>query len=208
MPSASPGQRLTRPSNGLKEFLWQLEGIGQGTLADFGAVSQATVMYFIEHRFKVYTEDLLAGWGAFLEREAAQASTVAPENRPDSSPRARAERFLASNLRYTPDSFDAVLLWDVLDYMDREVARLFLTRVLSLMREGGVLLGVFHTKAPEQFYRYRVLDAQNLELVPAAALVPHNHIYQNREIQDLFERFRSSKMFVSRDQVREGVFIK
>jgi hypothetical protein len=208
VPSGESEPRPTRFSNGLKEFLWQLDGINQGTLADFGSVSQATVTYFIERGFKVYTEDLLAGWGAFLQREAERATLLPPETQPETTAAAQAERFLSSNLRYPPNSFDAALLWDVLDYLDRDIARLFVERILSLMREGGAILAIFHTRTPEQFHRYRVLDAQNLELVSAAPLVSPQRTYQNREIQVLFERFRSSKTFVGRDQLREGVFLK
>jgi hypothetical protein len=198
-----------RFSNGLKEFLWQIEDISRGSVLDLGAVSQATITYFIEHNFKVYTEDLLAAWGAFLEYEAGRVRSLpAGAEQPDFSPAARASRFLAANLRYPEDSFDAVLLWDVLDYMDREMAQLFLPRICSLIREGGAVLAIFHTRPPEQFQRYRVLDAHNLELVPAPALVQPKHVYQNREIQELFERFRTSKTFVGRDQLREGVFVK
>jgi len=193
----------------LKEFLWQIEDIGRGSLLDLGAVSQATVTYFIERNFKVYTEDLLAAWGAFLEqdlRRAAAPSAGADDT--DNLPAARADRFLASNLRYPVDSFDAVLLWDVLDYMDREAARRFLSRITSLVRDGGAVLAIFHTRPPEEFQRYRVLDAHNLELVSVPTLVQPRHVYQNREIQELFEKFRTSKTFVGRDQLREGVFVK
>jgi len=195
-----------RFSNGLKEFLWQIEDISRGSVLD---LPQATLTYFIEHNFKVYTEDLLAAWGAFLEYEDGRARSLpAGAERPDVSPAARAGRFLASNLRYPEDSFDAVLLWDALDYMDREIAQLLLPRICSLIREGGAVLAIFHTRPPQQFHRYRVLDAHNLELVPVPALVQPRHIYQNREIQELFERFRTSKTFVGRDQLREGVFVK
>ena len=174
-----------------------------------GAVSQATVTYFIERNFKVYTEDLLAAWGAFLEQDLGRAKSLpAGAEQPDTSPAARADRFLASNLRYPVDSFDAVLLWDVLDYMDREAAQRFLLRITSLTRDGGAVLAIFHTRPPEQFQRYRVLDAHNLELVPVPSLVQPRHVYQNREIQELFEKFRTSKTFVGRDQLREGVFVK
>lgn len=217
VPLHAPANRATRAgeeisgrfSNGLKEFLWQIEDIGRGSLLDLGAVSQATVTYFIERNFKVYTEDLLAAWGAFLEQASERAATVAAgAERPDPSPSARAERFLTSNLRYPVDSFDAVLLWDLLDYMDKEAAKQFLHRITSLVRDGGAVLAIFHTRPPEQFQRYRVLDAHNLELVSAPTLVPPRHVYQNREIQELFEKFRTSKTFVGRDQLREGVFVK
>ena len=197
--------RPPRFSNGLKEFLWQLEGVGHGIVADFGSVSQSTVTYFAERGFKLYTEDMLAAWGAFLHKDEAR---LKQDDQSPLSPAEKAERFLASNIRYAADSFDGVLLWDVLDYLDRETAFLFLARISSLMKQGGAILTIFHMRMPEQFYRYRVLDGQNLDLVPATPLVPPQHIYQNREIQELFERFRSSKTFVGRDQLREGVFVK
>lgn len=212
-PGGRPGRAGEAPSgrfsNGLKEFLWQIEDIGRGSLLDLGAVSQATVTYFIERNFKVYTEDLLAAWGAFLEQDSERGvSLPGGTEQPDTSPAPRADRFLASNLRYPVDSFDAVLLWDVLDYMDREAAQRFLPRITSLVRDGGAVLAIFHTRPPEQFQRYRVLDAHNLELVPVPTLVQPRHVYQNREIQELFEKFRTSKTFVGRDQLREGVFVK
>jgi hypothetical protein len=198
-----------RFSNGLKEFLWQIDDTGKGNLLDLGAVSQATVTYFIERNFKVFTEDLLAAWGAFLEHELKRVQSLpAGSEQPDHSPAAQADRFLASNLSYPAETFDAVLLWDVLDYMDRDAAKQFLPRITSLVRDGGAILAIFHTRPPEQFQRYRVLDAHNLELVPVPTLVQPRHVYQNREIQQLFEKFRTSKTFVSRDQMREGVFVK
>jgi hypothetical protein len=207
--SATAEENSARFSNGLKEFLWQIGDIGRGNLLDLGAVSQTTLNYFIERNFKVYTEDLLAAWGAFLELDFAHAHSLPPEaERPDTSPAAQASRFLASNLRYPADSFDAILLWDVLDYMDREAANQFLLRLTSLTRDGGAVLAIFHTRPPEQFQRYRVLDAHNLELVSVPTLVRPRHVYQNREIQELFEKFRTQKTFVSRDQLREGVFVK
>jgi hypothetical protein len=206
---AADEENCARFSNGLKEFLWQIEDIGRGSLLDLGAVSQATVTYFIERNFKVYTEDLMAAWGAFLELDSKRASSLAAgAEQPDTSPAARADRFLTSNLRYPADSFDAVLLWDALDYMDRETAQRFLPRIVSMVRDGGAVLAIFHTRPPEQFQRYRVLDAHKLQLVPAPTLVQPRHVYQNREIQELFEKFRTSKTFVSRDQLREGVFVK
>ena len=86
---------------------------------------------------------------------------------PDNSPGARAERFLASNLNHPKDSFDAVLLWDVLDYLDRDTVTRLMDAPFQLVRDGGAILAIFHTRMPEQFHRYRVLDALNLDLVSA-----------------------------------------
>ena len=65
-----------RQSNGLKEFLWQLDGIGHGHLLDLGPARQTTITFFIERGFKVYTEDLLATWQYFLDEEAQRAKKL------------------------------------------------------------------------------------------------------------------------------------
>src|SRR5207245_4918798 len=62
----------TRVSNGLKEFLWNLDGLGRGTLLDLGPAWQTTLSFFIERGFRVSSEDILRGWKAFLMEEEAR----------------------------------------------------------------------------------------------------------------------------------------
>ena len=198
-----------RQSNGLKEFLWQLDGIGHGHLLDFGPARQSTLNFFIERGFKVYTEDLLATWQYFLEEQAQQVKQLSPEaDRSDLTPEGRAEKFLKSTMQYPDDTFDAVLMWDNLDYLETELMTRLAARITSLVRDGGVIFAMFHTKKPAHFHRYKVLDAQNLELIPANCPFQPQRVFQNREISNLFSRFRTSKMFVGRDQIREGLFVK
>src|SRR3981081_3093808 len=70
--SRAPEQAATRVSNGLNEFLWNLEGLGRGTLLDLGAAWQTTLNFFIERNFRVSTEDILRGWKTFLDEEGAR----------------------------------------------------------------------------------------------------------------------------------------
>src|ERR1700736_3550261 len=91
----------TRVSNGLKEFLWNLDGLGRGTLLDLGAAWQTTLNFFIERNFRVSTEDILHGWKNFLdEDEVALRENSALRETLDTTPEGRASRFLKSNLRY------------------------------------------------------------------------------------------------------------
>ncbi len=124
------------------------------------------------------------------------------------TPAARAERFLETTLRNPADTFDAVLIWDLLDYLDGDLVSRLVTRITSLVRDGGVAFAIFHNRKPQAFHRYRVVDAQNLELIPAPCPFAPQRVFQNREISDLFRRFHSSKTFVGRDQLREGLFVK
>jgi hypothetical protein len=206
-PSIVP--RALRLSNGLKEFLCQLDGIGRGHLLDLGSARQTTITFFIERGFKVYTEDLLVTWKIFLDAEEKQWRELPPGAAGlEMTPAARAERFLETTLGHPPDTFDAVLIWDLLDYLDGDLVSRLLARITSLVRDGGVAFAIFHNRKPQAFHRYRVVDAQNLELIPAPCPFAPQRVFQNREISGLFWRFHSSKMFVGRDQLREGLFVK
>lgn len=206
---SSTGPKPGRLSNGLKEFLFQLDGIGRGHLLDMGPARQTTLNFFIERGFKVYTDDLLMTWKIFLDADEQRKKELAPDaDRSLMTPAARAERFLETTLQYPEGTFDAVLLWDILDYLDTELMTRLAARLTSLVREGGVVFAIFHARKPEMFHRYRVMDAQNLELIPATSPFAPQRVFQNREISDLFRRYRSSKTFVGRDQLREGLFVK
>src|SRR5262249_15545337 len=148
----------TRVSNGLKELLWNLDGLGHGTLLDLGSVWQTTLSFFIERGFRVTSEDILRAWKEFLEKEEAllREATGKPDPSLDLTPVGRAGRFLQSNLQYPAASFDAVLLWDLLDYFEPAMATKTVASITELLRPGGVIFAMFHSKKPEGFQRYRV----------------------------------------------------
>lgn len=199
----------SRVSNGLKEFLWNLDGLGRGTLLDLGPAWQTTLSFFIERGFRVSSEDILRGWKAFLtEEEGRLREDSSAYSTLDMTPAGRATRFLEANLEYPKASFDAVLLWDLLDYLEPAVAKQAVAHLTELLRPGGVVLAMFHSKKPEGFQRYRVADSNTLQVIATPVICPAQKVYQNREIQDLFSRYRTSKSFVGRDQLRETLFIK
>jgi SAM-dependent methyltransferase len=199
----------TRVSNGLKEFLWNLDGLGRGTLLDLGPAWQTTLTFFIERGFRVSSEDVLRGWKAFLiEEETRLRNDADAREKLDMTPSGRAARFMAENLQYPRASFDAVLLWDLLDYLEPMLVKQIVANLTELLRPGGVILAMFHSKKPEGFQRYRVADSHTVQVISSAVICPAQKVYQNREIQDLFARYRTTKSFVGRDQLRETLFIK
>ncbi len=202
-------QETTRSSNGLKEFLWNLDGLGRGTLLDLGPAWQTTLTFFIERGFRVTSDDILRDWSQFVAEEDAKAKeNPTPESFAERTPEARAKRFIEENLQYPQASFDALLLWDVLDYLEPTLAKAMISQLTDLLRPGGVVFAMFHSKKPAGFQRYRVADTTTLQVLSAKTIFPAQKVYQNREIQELFGRFRSMKSFVGRDQLRETLFIK
>jgi hypothetical protein len=208
-PRSPDALESTRVSNGLKELLWNLDGLGRGNLLDLGPAWQTTLSFFIERGFRVSSEDILRGWKQFLnEEEARLRNDPAAHETLDMTAGGRATRFLNENLQYPRSSFDAVLLWDLLDYLEPGLAKQVVVNVTELLRPGGVVFAMFHSKKPAGFQRYRVADSNTLQMISSAIICPAQKVYQNREIQDLFGRYRTMKSFVSRDQLRETLFIK
>ena len=202
-------QETTRVSNGLREFLWNLEGLGRGTLLDLGPAWQTTLNFFIERGFRVTSDDILHSWAEFQSQELAnKKAELTAEEHAKRTPEALAKKFLEENLPYPAGSFDALLLWDSLDYLEPELVKQLVGHLTEMLRPGGVVLGLFHSKKPEGFQRYRVMDTNTLQVLGSKAILPAQKIYQNREIQELFGRFRTMKSFVGRDQLRETLFIK
>lgn len=202
-------QTITRISNGLKDFLWNLEGLGRGTLLDLGPAWQTTLSFFIERGFRVTSEDILRAWVDFQANELRNTKELLTvEDYAQRTPEALAKKFLEENLQYGPSSFDALLLWDILDYSEPTLGKLMIAQVTEMLRPGGVVLALFHSKKPEGFQRYRVMDTNTLQVLSAKTMVPAQKVFQNREIQHLFGGFRSMKSYIGRDQLRETLFLK
>src|SRR2546429_8524534 len=94
-PRAPEMQETTRMSNGLKEFLWNLDGLGRGTMLDLGPAWQTTLSFFIERGFRVTSEDILREWKEFLVEEETRLRAAAgnPSQELDVTPAGRAARF-------------------------------------------------------------------------------------------------------------------
>src|ERR1700739_2927745 len=141
----------TRVSNGLKEFLWNLDGLGRGTLLDLGPAWQTTLNFFLEREFRVTSDDLLHSWKDFLaEKEKRLQKAATSTEAIDVTPAGRAARFVQENLQYSPSSFDAVLLWDNLDYLEPAVAKQTVACLTEVLRPGGIVFAMFHSKKPER----------------------------------------------------------
>ena len=76
----------------------------------------------------------------------------------------------------------------------------------GILRPGGLSSRCFIRS--RKAFSAILVDSNTLQVIGAAPLGPAQRVYQNREIQDLFGRFRTVKSFVGRDQLRESLFVK
>jgi SAM-dependent methyltransferase len=209
--AASNSNKNARVSNGMKEFLWLISDIERGRVLDLGAVSQSTLNFFIERGYRITTDDLLRAWKDFLtaEEERLRGLSAGAGNGGERvSQTTLADKFLETALEYPEGSYNGVLAWDLFDYLDDALLPRVMQRIYRILSPGGAVLALFHSKPPDRFHRYRIVDNQTLEVILAPTLTVHARVFQNRQILDIFSEFRSSKTFVGRDQMREGLFLK
>jgi SAM-dependent methyltransferase len=192
--SVSQG-RLVRRSSGLQEFVRVL-GDEEGLhILDLGPTSPTNIARLTGQGHKIYNEDVL------LESMDPTFQVKGEDGKPAVS----AEKFLGANLSLKRHEFDAVLCWDVPDYLNEALVKPLVERLHYITKPGGVLLAFFHTRdagAEAPYYRYHIADDDTLELQrgPAFRL---QRIFNNRHIEKLFKDFSSLKFFLAKDNVRE-----
>jgi hypothetical protein len=211
--SRSP--RVTRRSSGLNEFQRGIAGKENLCILDIGPTSPANIQLLTGLGHKVYTEDLLlASKDPGLYSKDEQGNSVVDDS-----------RFLSDNLAYDPQTFDAVLCWDMADFMEEALVKPVISRIWSIMRPGGLVLGFFHTKdagAEAPCYRYHIAGQDTLELQPLSVAAANaarggnprvpayrlQRVFNNRHIENLFRDFSSIKFFLARDNVREVLVVR
>ena len=154
---------------------------------------------------KVCTEDLLdAALDPMLQVTGADGKRTVD-----------ATRFLRESLTYQGQKFDAVLAWDVPDYLPEPLVKPVVERLCALMKPGGILLAFFHTRdagpdAPHCRYHIAGNDMLQLQATPrdGPEVFRLQRVFNNRHIENLFREFASLKFFLARDNVREVIVVR
>lgn len=196
----SAGQRSTRRSTGFGEFTRSLKSYKDLSVLDLGPTSSANIAFLTGFGGRVHNEDIL--------RASRDKSYLvkAPEGRETLDP----EKFFSENLDYQEKHFDAILCWDVPDFLDEALVKTMVERIYKILKPGGILLAFFHTKdaGPDSPYcRYHIVTGDTLELDPRPDF-RLQRIFNNRHIENLFKGFSSLKFFLARDNIREVLVVR
>jgi SAM-dependent methyltransferase len=212
---SSPTERVPRRSSGFAEFMRRVSDTSGLSILDLGSTSAANISFLTNLGHKVYNEDVLV---ASVDAEFSRKGE-------DGKPTVDVNAFLKHSLVYEPEQFDAVLCWDVPDYLNESVVKPVIERVHRIMRPGGVMLAFFHTRdaGPDApCYRYHITSPEMLQLQPVwKAGSDHRHhkgprqpmfrlqrVFNNRHIENLFHDYASLKFFLARDNVREVLVVR
>ena len=216
---AQGSQKLTRRSSGLGELSRTWESAEELCVLDLGSTSATNIRHFTGHGHRIYSEDLLT------------ASTDPDLLTKDETGNAvlDSRKFLADNLVYPAAHFDAVLCWNLPDYLDESLVKPVVGRLWSVLKPGGMLLAFFHTRdaGPDSpCHRFHIVGTDTLEMQkivlrrearrgPTGAVhtaiadgFQLQRVFNNRHIETLFRDFASIKFFLARDNVREVLVVR
>ena len=111
---------------------------------------------------------------------------------------------------YDAESIDAILCWDIFDYLAPGTGDALARRLIPLLRPGGALLAFFGGSiAGEKTYtRYVIEDEGHLRYRAAAAPSSRQRILNNRDILALFPGLTVSDSVLLKSGLREMLFRK
>lgn len=179
----------------LRKFLAYLAGRPAPIVLDLGPVVGSNVTFFGEQlNCKVYIEDLFSDLDRHLR-----------ENKIDQFP-----AFVSRRFTLAEGTVDGILLWDLLDYLDRPSAQALAARLVKLLGADGALLGFFGTTARpgKGFTKFVVVDDGHLRHRPYASTATRQRSPQNRDIIKMFDGLRVSDSFLLQNNMREILFRK
>lgn len=199
-------QRTSRRSIGFGEFMRSLEkeiraaGEHKLSVLDLGSTSPANISFLTELGLRVSNEDVL--------RACRNPEYMVRGE--DGSEQFDAGKFLAENVAYPESHFDAVLCWDVADYVPEQLVKPLVDRIYSVLKPHGTLLALFHDKdlgSDSPFYRYHITQPDTLEMEPKSGF-RLQRVFNNRHVENLFANFASRKFFLGRDNFREVIVVR
>jgi SAM-dependent methyltransferase len=193
---------LTRASSGLDQFCSFLESRQDLSVLDMSGASQANITFITSFGHRMSSDDIV---GTMLEHFGKDflSSQQAASN---------SQRFLDSSLTFPDGTFDAILVWDALQFLAKPVLDQTVSQLLRILRPGGAMLVFFNAneKAVDiPVYSYRVHDRKNLTLLPRGGCPPQKPQYfNNRSLEKVFLNASSVKFFLTRDHLRELIVRK
>ena len=108
------------------------------------------------------------------------------------------------------ESVDAVLCWDVFDYLNPDAGSALSGELIRMLRPGGALLGFFGARASDEtrYTKYFIQDESRLRYRFYVGACRRRAVLQNRDIDNLFAGLQLSDSVLMRSGVREVLYHK
>jgi len=197
-PAAAVPPPAPEPSNTSKvlpKVLSALAGQPSPVLMDLGTVVGANISFFGDRlACKFYVEDFFAE----VEQHARTGT------------RDQLGAIFATRLKYPAGSIDGILCWDLFDFLDRAAGYALASRLVPLVRKGGILYGFFGQKAGEisQYTRYIVDTDDSFRLRTSPATPMPRTVHVNRDLNKMFDGLAVTESVLLKNSSRETLFRK
>jgi hypothetical protein len=182
-------------SSTLAQFLTLVFSRPSAELVDLGPVVGSNIAFLGERiGCKIHVADLYAD----LDRHARQGAL-------DRLPELLQRRFALRD-----ETVDAVLCWDVFDYLAPAAANVLAGELIRMLRPGGALLGFFSGVGPDDqcYTKYVIEDEARLRRRFYAAACSRARMLENRDINTLFAGLELFSSVLLKSGVREVLFRK
>ena len=182
-------------SKTLGNFLSHLFARPAAELLDLGPVIGSNIEFLGERvGCKIHIEDLYAD----VDRHAQQGEL---DNLPE---------FLEGRFTLDDSSVDAVLCWDIFDYLPPAAANVLARELRRMLRPEGVLLGFFGARAADdtQYTKFLIEDETHLRRRHYPSACTRRWVLQNRDINHLFIGLELFDSLLLKSGVREILFRK
>ena len=195
-PAAAVAVEPVHSSKTLAQFLSMVSQRPAAELVDLGPVIGSNIS-FLDDRVgcsKIHVEDLYRD----IDRHAREGTLE------------QFGEFLGTRFPTRTRSADAVLCWDVFDYLAPPAAAALADKVKRMLRPHGLMLAFFGARASDdtRYTRYCIEDESHLRARYYPSACPRRWVLQNRDINFLFAGLEIFDSLLLKSGVREILFRK
>ncbi len=225
-----PGGPQSHRSLGLAALLASFAGHERLHVLDLGPAVGGNVEFLSRYGCKLYIQDLYpalvtlqprsaqpganenaAPWDRAVVREARETWEARDERERQQTEGGSRSGALGALVSYPDDTrFDAVLVWDLFNYLDRREVAELARQLARYCRPGALVFGLISIlkQIPADPMRFRIVDADHLSYearTPALRPCPR---YAPAELNELLRGFQLDRSFLMRHGVQEYLFAR
>jgi SAM-dependent methyltransferase len=227
-PPAAPAAPESHRSLGLAALLGAMGGGSRLQVLDLGPAVGGNVEFLSTFGCKLYIQDV---YPALLPLQAASevlappgAATVATIDRaavreahetweppPGDDHEPGLAAHFAELLTFPEDTrFDAVLMWDLVNYLERREVAALARQLARFCRPGALLFALISIlkQIPAEPMRFRILDHEHLAYEIRGAGTRPCPRYAPAELNELLRGFRLDRSFLMRHGIQEYLFTR
>jgi hypothetical protein len=203
LPSANPARAnlperesvTLRQSRALEQFFSYINDQVGLSILDLAGATQENVSFVTDLGHRLYTQDFLRSLDDTFGPDGVQEQTNAR----------LIDSFLEQNLDFKENTFDGVLIWDVMQYLSPALLNATVQRLHQIVRPRSYLLAFFNADEKTELSprtTFRLRSSSTVELTQRG-MRKQTQNFNNRSLEKLFGEFESVKFFLTREHLRE-----